>query len=186
MFKCRLLWFLAFTAAPLIANSQVSSPAENTAACVPQAYIANLLPIFHPFAALPESAYEKFHDAGATNVWVTVLVTIGPEGRVTGTEALGGPEFLRKTSTDTVRHYKYQPVIRNNPPRIGSPNCAAYFAEACGDDQELRREVDSLPLFRGVLSGTGRPVAKRSSSRCRVLRSERLARSGPLPARVQS
>src|SRR5450759_2246651 len=119
MFKCRLLWFLAFTAAPLIANSQVSSPAANTAACVPQAYIANLLPIFHPFAALPESAYEKFHDAGATNVWVTVLVTIGPEGRAIGTEALGGPEFLRKTSTDTVRHYKYQPVIRN-----GQPVCA--------------------------------------------------------------
>ena len=119
MFKSRLHCFFAFAAVPLIANPQVSSPAENTAACVPQAYIANLLPIFHPFAALPESAYEKFDDTGATSAWVTVLVTIGPDGRVTGTEALGGPEFLRKTSTDTVRHYKYQPVIRN-----GQPVCA--------------------------------------------------------------
>jgi hypothetical protein len=119
MFKSRLPSFFAFAAAPLIANPQVSSPAEYTAACVPQAYIANLLPIFQPFATLPESAYEKFDDTGATNVFVTVLVTIGPDGRVTGTEALGGPEFLRKTSTDTVRHYKYQSVIRN-----GQPVCA--------------------------------------------------------------
>ena len=119
MFQCRLLSFLAIAAVPLIANPQVSSPAENIAACVPQAYIANLLPIFHPFAALPESAYEEFDDGGATNVSVTVLVTISPEGRVTATEALSGPEFLRKTSTDTVRHYKYQPVIRN-----GQPVCA--------------------------------------------------------------
>jgi len=119
MFKCRLSWYFAFAAAPLIANQQVNSPAENTAACVPQAYVANLLPIFQPSAALPESAYEKFDDAGATFVSVTVLVTMSPEGRVTGTEALGGPEFLRRTSTDTVRHYRYQPVIRN-----GQPVCA--------------------------------------------------------------
>jgi hypothetical protein len=119
MLKCSLLWFLAFAAVPLIASPQINPLAENTVACVPQAYIANLLPIFQPFAALPESAYEKFDDTGATNVSVTVLVTIGPEGRVTGTESLGGPEFLRKTSIDTVRHYKYQPVIRN-----GQPVCA--------------------------------------------------------------
>jgi hypothetical protein len=90
LFKCRLLWFLSF-AGPLIANPQVSSPEENTAACVPQAYIANLLPIFQPFAALPESAYEKFDDTGAYYVHVTVLVTIGPDGGATGMEALGGP-----------------------------------------------------------------------------------------------
>jgi hypothetical protein len=119
MFKCRLPWFFAFAAAPLIANQQISSPAEDTAACVPQAYIANMLPTFQPFATLPESAYQKFDDTGASNVWVPVLVTVGPEGRVTGTEALGGPEFLRQTSTDTVRHYRYQPVLRN-----GQPVCA--------------------------------------------------------------
>lgn len=119
MSRCRVLWFLALSAGPLIANPQASSPADNTAACVPQAYIANLLPIFQPSAALPESAYEKFDDGRATNVSVTVLVTIGPQGTVTGTEALDGPEFLRKTSTDTVRHYKYRPVIRN-----GQPVCA--------------------------------------------------------------
>jgi hypothetical protein len=78
-----------------------------------------MLPIFQPFARLPESAYRKFDDTGASNVSVTVLVTIGPEGRVTGTEALSGPEFLRQTSADTVRHYRYQPVVRN-----GQPVCA--------------------------------------------------------------
>jgi hypothetical protein len=119
MFQRSLLSALVFAAFPLVVYPQINSSPDNTAACVPQAYVANLLPIFQPTAALPESAYQKFDDTGATNVSVAVLVTIGPDGAVTGTEALGGPEFLRQTSTDTVRHYKYQPVIRN-----GQPVCA--------------------------------------------------------------
>ena len=119
MFKRKLLWFLAFAASPLIAILQVTSFADNSAACVPQAYVGSQLPIFQPFAALPESAYDKFDETGLWNVSVRVLVTIGSEGRVTGAEALGGPEFLHKTATDTVRHYRYQPVIRN-----GQPVCA--------------------------------------------------------------
>jgi hypothetical protein len=116
MFKRRLLWFLAFAASPLIASPQATSSAQNPAACEPQAYVDSLLPIFQPSAALPEAAYDKFDETGATNVSVTLLVTIGPEGRVTGAEALSGPEFLRQTATDTVRHYRYRPVIRNSEP----------------------------------------------------------------------
>jgi hypothetical protein len=108
-----LTWFFALAAAPLIANQQVTTSVEDTVACVPQAYVANLLPIFQSPAALPDSAYGMFDDTGATSVSVTVLVTVSPEGRVTGTEALSGPGFLRKTSTDTVRHFRYRPVIRN-------------------------------------------------------------------------
>jgi len=118
MFKRRLLWFFVFTASPLIASPQATSSA-NSAACLPLAYVGNLLPIFQPFATLPEFAYAKFDETGTSSVSVTVLVTIGPEGRVAGAEALGGPEFLHQTSTDTVRHYRYQPVIRN-----GQPVCA--------------------------------------------------------------
>lgn len=163
MSRCRVLWFLALSAGPLIANPQASSPADNTAACVPQAYIANLLPIFQPSAALPESAYEKFDDGGATIVSVTVLVTVGPQGTVTGTEALDGPEFLRKTSTDAVRHYKYRPVIRN-----GQPVCALTSARVLfqtPEDCSLRR-IPPMNAQPGNASRESRDSGYAHRSKC--------------------
>ena len=91
MFKRRLLWFLAFAASPLIASPQVTSSTENSAACVPQAYVGNQLPIFQPFATLPEFAYDKFDETAPSNVSVTVLVTIGPEGGLPARRRSAGP-----------------------------------------------------------------------------------------------
>jgi len=112
MFKRQLLWFLTFAVSLRIASPQAPSSAAPSAACVPQAYAANLLPIFQPFASLPDAAYEKFDESKPSVASVTILVTVGPDGRVAGTEVLGGPEFLRETATNAVRHYRYQPVIR--------------------------------------------------------------------------
>ena len=123
----RLLLFLALAAFPPAAYPQVSSSVDNTAACVPHAYIANLVPLFQPPAALPASAHKKFDSTGATIVSVPVLVTIGPDGTVTGTEVIGGAEFLRQTSTDTVRLYKYRPVIRNGQPVCGLTSMNVVF-----------------------------------------------------------
>ncbi len=117
MFHQRLSWLLAFAAIPLTAT-----------ACEPQAYIPYPLPLFQPSAALPESAYDKFDDTGSSAASVRFLVTIGPEGAVTGAEALSGPEFLRGAASDTVRRYKYRPVIRNGQPVCALASATVVFA----------------------------------------------------------
>jgi hypothetical protein len=113
MFKSRLHCLLAFAALPLIANAQFTSPAENSASCVPQAYVPNLFPFFQTAATLPDSAYSKFDETGAYSTSVMLLVAVAPDGKVVAAEALSGPDFLRETATGTVRHFKYPPVIRN-------------------------------------------------------------------------
>jgi hypothetical protein len=113
MFKSRLHCLLAFAALPLIATAQFTSPAENSASCVPQAYVPNLFPFFQTAATLPDSAYSKFDETGAYSTSVMLLVAVAPDGKVVAAEALSGPDFLRETATGTVRHFKYPPVIRN-------------------------------------------------------------------------
>jgi hypothetical protein len=57
-------------------------------------------------------------DASGKKVQGTVqlLVVVGPKGNVEETEVLTGPEELRKSASDVVRHWTFRPVIRNGEP----------------------------------------------------------------------
>lgn len=114
-------------ATPTAPESPAAPEAEEPAAdaapalvpCEPQAYVPNMLPLFQTQPALPEAAYSLFGDEGAFVADVTALVTVGPEGSVTGEEVLTGMEILRQPAIDAIRHFKYRPVIRH-----GQPVCA--------------------------------------------------------------
>lgn len=97
-----------------------SAPAAAPTPCEPQAYVPDLLPVFFQVQlALPESAYSLFGEEGAFFESVRTLVTVGPDGRVTGAEALSGLEILRQPAINAVLHFKYRPAIR-----YGQPVCA--------------------------------------------------------------
>jgi len=110
------------TPAPDAVESAPAAAAATTP-CEPQAYVPDLRPLFQPQAALPESAFSQFGEERVGYESVTMLVTVGPQGSVTGAEALSGIEILRQPAVDAVLHFKYRPVMRN-----GQPVCALTVA----------------------------------------------------------
>ncbi len=78
-----------------------------------------LMPLFQDPPPLPESAYSLFGNEGSYVAIVQLLVMVSPEGAVAGAEVLSGFDALRKPALDSVRQYKFRPVLRR-----GQPVCA--------------------------------------------------------------
>ncbi|HYL78091.1 MAG TPA: energy transducer TonB [Bryobacteraceae bacterium] len=73
-----------------------------------RAYVPHLTPLNQIQPVLPDAARAQGVDG-----MVRVLVTIDQQGLVISAEALTGPAILRQPALDTVRQWKFRPVIRD-------------------------------------------------------------------------
>jgi protein TonB len=67
--------------------------------------IARVEPVYPPIA-------RAAHVSGA----VVLRATIGKDGTVEALEAVSGPEMLRASALEAVRHWVYRPYLRNFEP----------------------------------------------------------------------
>jgi TonB family protein len=86
--------------------------APNTASDV-KAYVPRLSPLEQTEPDYPEAARAQ-HIGGT----VDLLVTIDSEGGVRNAEPLSGPQPLRSAALETVRKWKFRPVLRNGRPVV--------------------------------------------------------------------
>jgi TonB family protein len=73
----------------------------------PQAFVPFLNPVKREEAEWPESA-----KAQGIHGFVSILITVDPQGSVANAEALTGPEVLRKPAVDAVKQWTFRPVLR--------------------------------------------------------------------------
>jgi TonB family protein len=105
---------------PLSAQ-QIPSAASQTDRDV-QAYVPRLTPLNRTEGVLPDSARSQ-----GIQGMVRMLAIIDSQGLVTNVEALAGPEVLRKPAMDTVRQWKFQPVIRDGHPVVAYTDALVNF-----------------------------------------------------------
>lgn len=80
---------------------------KSTQAGEPQAFVPFLNPVQREEAVWPESA-----KAQGIHGFVSMLITLDPQGSVAKAEALAGPQVLRKAAVDAVSQWKFRPVMR--------------------------------------------------------------------------
>ena len=73
----------------------------------PQAFVPSLIPVHREEAEWPESA-----KAQGVHGFVSILITVDPQGAVANAEALTGPQVLRKPAVDAVKQWTFRPVLR--------------------------------------------------------------------------
>jgi TonB family protein len=77
----------------------------------PQAFVPMLNPIERSEPDYPAAARSQ-----GIQGMVNLLVTIDPDGQVVKVEPLTGREILRPAAVDTVKQWKYRPVLRDGHP----------------------------------------------------------------------
>jgi hypothetical protein len=90
----------------------------------PQAFVPLLNPVHRV-----EPARPRVPQGTSSNGQVELLVTLTPEGKVAGAEALSGPQPLRGPAVDAVAQWTYRPVIREGRPVFAYTSAGVVFID---------------------------------------------------------
>lgn len=100
-----LLLLALITASPLVAQGNTSAPLALASDSPDLRLLTPSPPIYPPIA-------RAAHVGGV----VKVRVEIGPDGRIRSADVLSGPEILRYSALDSLRHRLYAPVLNEGKP----------------------------------------------------------------------
>ena len=96
-----------------------------------QTYVPEWTPVEDTKPVYPEAGRaQNVHGV------VNLLVTLDPQGRVTHAEVLSGPEVLRPAAIETVKQWKYQPVMRDGAAVSALTNATVEFPSAQGGAEQ--------------------------------------------------